>query len=69
VRFEKDRKKNRTLAKIDTDLVDSELLEYDVLNRSTNDQGSLQGRFDILLRRFTEFLDMPNKRNEWANYP
>jgi len=34
--------------------LDNELLLYDTLNRSVNDQGSLEGRFQILESRFRE---------------
>jgi hypothetical protein len=61
LRFEEDRKVNRVLANSDQDLADQELLKYDVLNRSTNDHGSLQGRFDILLKRFKKFTEGSDK--------
>jgi hypothetical protein len=35
--------------------VDQELVEYELMNRSTNDQISLEGRFSILIRRFERF--------------
>jgi hypothetical protein len=54
VRFEEERKSNRDLGTDDPN-VDSELLKYDRLNRSTDDIRSHSGRFDILSRRFAEF--------------
>lgn len=63
VRFEKKRKSNRISTNSKPEESDKELLRYDVLNRSTNDQGSLQGRFDILLRRFKAFIEVPT--NDW----
>ncbi len=61
LRFEQERKANRATANADQDSADQELLKYDVLSRSTNDQGSLQGRFDILLKRFKKFTEGPDK--------
>jgi hypothetical protein len=54
VKFEKQRIENRGLSQRDTgsNQIDKELLEYDNLNRSTNDLRSHQGRFSILVRRF-----------------
>jgi hypothetical protein len=57
VNFENERKKNRAYAKNNPEAADKELLRYDVLNRSTNDQGSLQGRYDILLRKFSKYIE------------
>lgn len=58
VQFENDRAANRQLARdpsVDPSTLDSELLLYDTLNRSVNDQGSLEGRYEILHRRFDDF--------------
>jgi hypothetical protein len=57
VAFEEARSLNRELAKhADTvSEVDPQLITYDSLNRSINDQGSLEGRFEILSSRFQEF--------------
>jgi len=66
LRFEEDRKENRVRANTNPDYADKELLRYDVLNRSTNDQGSLQGRFDILLRRFKQYTNEPNNSVQWT---
>lgn len=57
VEFEEARKQNRVLA-TDPDRVaetDPELTEYDRFNRSINDQSSLEGRYEILKRRFERF--------------
>jgi hypothetical protein len=54
VSFEADRRKNRQLS-TDTPRsqhVDRDLVEFDNLNRSTNDQSSHEGRFRILSERF-----------------
>ena len=57
VRFEEERKDNRDLAASDGKSdADSELLQYDSLNRSTDDIRSHEGRFNILTRRFAKFL-------------
>ncbi len=54
VQFEESRRKNRMLVREqpNSDLIDSELVEYDNYNRSTNDQSSHEGRHKILLRRY-----------------
>jgi hypothetical protein len=55
VNFDRDRRANSKIAKARGRRVDEELLQFDVLNRSTNDQGSLSGRFSILAKRFEAF--------------
>ena len=52
VHFEKLRKDNRAKK---SDDANKELLTYDVLNRSTNDQGSLVKRYQILETHFKQF--------------
>lgn len=54
VRFEDNRRANRLL-KADDPRLDSSLLGYDRLNRSTDDQRSHEGRFKILSERFQLF--------------
>jgi hypothetical protein len=56
VKFEALRKANRELISKhpDSKTIDPELTEYDNYNRSTNDQASHKGRYDILKRRFAE---------------
>ncbi|MFB3918398.1 MAG: DUF262 domain-containing protein [Terriglobales bacterium] len=63
VRFEEERRSNRERAAADPKdkKVDQELLQYDRLNRSTDDVKSHEGRFNILLRRFTKFLKIAQK--------
>jgi hypothetical protein len=58
LRFEDLRKANRDLASDAdaADQVDRDLLRYDALNRGINDQGSIEGRFEILFDRFREYL-------------
>ncbi len=53
--FDSSRKSNRLVAKKDLDRADQELLRFDLLNRSTNDQNSLQGRYKILEKKYIEF--------------
>jgi hypothetical protein len=56
--FADSRRRNRDFAKEgESRLVDPELVEYDRFERSTNDQGSLEGRFDILWRRFSAYAE------------
>lgn len=50
--FMQERKNNQMLAKIGGNDVDSELVLYDRLDRSTDNQGSIEGRVEILRRRF-----------------
>lgn len=53
VEFEAEQKEHRLLARDPNNTkLDSELSEYDKLSRSTNDQNSHIGRFQILLSRF-----------------
>lgn len=57
VAFEEARRRNRELARDPKRIsdVDPELTQYDQFNRSINDQASIEGRYEILLRRFDEF--------------
>ena len=59
LRFEELRTANKRLARdpATAQLMDQELGRYDTLNRSINDQGSIEGRFEILLKRFHEFKE------------
>ncbi len=52
--FQKQREKNRKLS-FDDSSHDPELAEYEILNRTSNDQASINGRLSILLRRFALF--------------
>lgn len=56
--FDEAIKQNRQLAKDAPTIamVDAELSRYDRLNRSINDGSSIEGRVEILLRRFDEFV-------------
>ena len=58
--FERKRQENRDMAKTNPMLADQELLLYDSLNRSTNDQRSLEGRYAILLNSFWGFRETGN---------
>jgi hypothetical protein len=55
--FEEQRRRNRAAASDPQRVgeVDAELIEFERLNRSINDQGSLEGRYEILERRFEEY--------------
>ncbi|HEX4006246.1 MAG TPA: DUF262 domain-containing protein [Acidobacteriaceae bacterium] len=55
VRFEETRKENRSRDEDDPEL-DSQLLTYDRLNRSTDDERSHLGRFEALTQKFKSFL-------------
>jgi hypothetical protein len=56
--FERKRKENREITSDATtaDTADSELLTFDRFNRSTNDQTSHVGRWNILKKRFIDFI-------------
>lgn len=60
-RFEQQRQANRNLLKEEPDSseIDTELVEYDNFNRSTNDLLSHKGRFGILRRRFESSTKRP----------
>ncbi len=59
VKFEEQRKNNRALLKLEPDSedVDSQLVEYDNYNRSTNDLFSHSGRIKLLASRFERAED------------
>jgi hypothetical protein len=54
--FEETRRVNRTLVEPGMPQFDSELALYDRLDRSTNNQGSIEGRFEILRKRLVTFV-------------
>jgi hypothetical protein len=56
--FEKTRKENREKASdpVTPSTADTELLTFDRLNRSPDDESSHLGRYRILAKRFTEYL-------------
>jgi hypothetical protein len=58
IEFEEARKKNRILSSEEprSVRVDRQLVEFDNFNRSTNDQASHEGRFNILRLRFEKYL-------------
>lgn len=55
-RFQWLRERNRALELLDEGR-DPEISEYELLNRSSNDQNSIAGRFRILLKRFRQFVE------------
>jgi hypothetical protein len=59
VAFDEARKLNKARARRSRtiDGVDTELAEYDQMNRSINDAASIEGRFEILVRRFSIFRE------------
>ena len=58
IEFESQRRNNREIMRINPSnpRIDTELVEYDNYNRSTNDQASHSGRFKILSSRFDRYL-------------
>jgi len=58
IEFEEARKENRRLSNEQPQSrdVDRKLVDFDNFNRSTNDQGSHVGRFEILQTRFSEYV-------------
>lgn len=57
VKFEKERRRNRTIAREKPIEANQELLSYDILNRSVDDQASNSKRLEILLKYY-EFLEI-----------
>ena len=59
VSFERKREENRRLVREvpGSKNIDQELVEFDGFNRSTNDQQSHVGRYDLLVDRFVRFLE------------
>ncbi|MBM2711051.1 DUF262 domain-containing protein [Mesorhizobium caraganae] len=55
VNFNNQREKNRKLPLGDPSR-DPELLDYEILTRTSNDQASIEGRYKIMRRRLFEFL-------------
>jgi hypothetical protein len=55
--FERARKRNKQLASEGARLVDPELVLYEKFDRSTDNQGSIEGRVEILTRRLKDFQD------------
>lgn len=64
VRFDEERRANRDQASMNPNdpTLDPQLLQYDRLNRSTDDIRSHEGRFDILTERFEMFLRANRKK-------
>jgi hypothetical protein len=57
VKFENARKENGEVSTSDPEKGDQELLTFDLLNRSTNDQSSLFRRYQILEKRILRFRE------------
>lgn len=55
--FVLDVKNNLRITRIDPEAGNPELTNYYTMGRTTNDQASLNGRYEILARRFREFLN------------
>jgi hypothetical protein len=56
-RFKESVKNNLATAQQHPERADAELTTYYTMSRTTNDQASLSGRYEILLRRYQEFLE------------
>jgi hypothetical protein len=56
VKFDRDRERNRRASSANDESVDEELLQFDIMSRSANNQGSLVARYRILTKRFEQFL-------------
>ncbi len=63
ITFERERASNRRRMGKSSELANEELLNYDILSRSINDKASLVRRYSILVRRFYEFLNIPDAEN------
>ncbi|MFI5394103.1 MAG: DUF262 domain-containing protein [Candidatus Binatia bacterium] len=64
IEFEEARKPNRLLSSAhpQSPEVDRQLVEFDIFNRSTNDQASHEGRFRILHARFAGYVRNAHSR-------
>lgn len=64
IEFEEARRANRrlTTANPKSRQIDRSLVDFDNLNRNTNDQASHTGRFEILQRRFSQYLVLAGTR-------
>lgn len=60
IQFESERQQNRERAKAGKGAVNKDLVVYDTLDRSTNDQNSLEGRFQILAQVFANHVGGKN---------
>ncbi|HAJ01179.1 MAG TPA: hypothetical protein DCL97_10945, partial [Dehalococcoidia bacterium] len=61
VEFERIRRSNRELAKVNPQKADSAILLYDSQNRSVDDQLSLERRYEFLMHNFASFLNRTRK--------
>jgi len=57
VKFDRERSRNRALAKNGEKNVDQEMLSYDLSNRSPDDVSSLDLRYGILVKRLVQFAE------------
>lgn len=66
VKFERARRENRNLVNANPQdkKIDRQLVEYDQLNRNTNDLTSHRKRIEILEKRFTQFADTELKQSK-----
>jgi hypothetical protein len=56
VKFERERLQNRQKINENAEIGGEELLNFDIMSHSANNQGSLSGRYEILKKRFDRFL-------------
>jgi hypothetical protein len=56
VKFDRERLQNRRKLDENAEAGDEELLNFDIMSRSSNDLRSLSGRYEILKKRFDRFL-------------
>jgi hypothetical protein len=63
--FERERKENRELSVEDpaSRSIDRKLIDFDNFNRSTNDQASHTGRYEILRSKFANYIAMSKQRS------
>lgn len=64
IEFERTRKENRELSVEDpgSRSIDRKLIDFDNFNRSTNDQASHIGRYDILRAKFADYIAMSKQK-------
>jgi hypothetical protein len=67
--FESERKENRRCAEETPERADQQLLSFELLSRSVNDQASYNKRFEILCQKYAEFRKEPDKAPQQITPP
>jgi len=67
--FDLERKQNRRRAEENPDSADQQLLSFELLNRSVNDQASYTKRFEILSQKYADFRKKSDKEPQQTTPP